>query len=85
VRVGVKGVKGSDGKYLEDYSYAVLDDIQDRSTNFNVVKRGNNLYLRTNALEVEVNLDSALIDIRDLKMDIVIQKILSLWHLMNLL
>jgi len=38
VRVGVKGVKGSDGKYLEDYSYAVLDDIQDRSTNFNVVK-----------------------------------------------
>ena len=67
VRVGVKGIEGSRGKYLEDYSYAVLDEMLSKNANFNVVKRGNNIYLRTNALEVEVNLDSALIDIRDLK------------------
>jgi alpha-glucosidase len=66
VRVGVKDVAGNN-KYLEDYSYAVLDDVINKNANFTATRRGNNIYMRTDSLEVEIDLDSALIDIRDIK------------------
>ena len=54
VRVGVKK-PGAENRYLEDYSYAIREDLPKKKVSYQVKERGKSILLSSNAIDVVIS------------------------------